>query len=148
MPISLKRASGTVAGVRLSGNQGNYGISSTNANYGSPISVAGVDISSSLTQVVSVNVPSGQKIVLLNSSLNNIGVSGELYVEIEIDGVTVLTSSNPSYTSSSATILGSGLSGVYSTAILDLVVENNFKIRVRRTGANSANLNVTYLVVV
>lgn len=144
--MDLSKLGGMPYGIRLSGPQARYAISSTNANYGAPLGVTNLNISENLTQCCSVMVPEGKFIRLLNASLNNLGTTGDLNVEIEIDGVTVLESVNGSYTSQSATILGSGLSGVYSTAILDLIVNSNFKIRAKRSGAVSASLNVTYLV--
>lgn len=147
MPISLKRINSNTTGTKLEGLQANYAINSTNANYGAPLGLSGLNISGGLTEVVNINVPSGKKLKILNISLANIGSTGNLDVEVDIDGVKVLQSVNPSYTNPSATILGSGLSGTYNTAVLDLIVENNFKLRLSRAGATSANLSVTYVVV-
>lgn len=148
MPISLKRINSNTTGTKLEGLQANYTINATNATYGAPVGLSGLNISAGLVEVVNINVPSGKRLKILNTVLFNIGATGNLDVEVDIDGVKVLQSINPSYTSPSATILGSGLSGTYNTAVLDLIVESNFKLRLSRAGATSASLSVTYVVVV
>lgn len=132
--------------LRLNGLQAGFLL---DTNSSSTFITPGVNIASlninnaSFIQICNVDVPEGRALVLVAALLQSIGTTGNLDFEIEIDGVTVVTRAIASYTLAQAFLVGP----ISSTALTQLLVRNNLKIRARRTGASSAALALTYFMV-
>lgn len=133
--------SSSASGTYLSGLQAGYTISSTAPEYGNNLTISSVDLTVAGTQLFSINVPAGKILNLRSVNLTNLGSSGALNVEVEVDGVVVLQSNNPSYTPNLAVLIG-GTS--VSVAVTNIVAKSNIKLRVQRPGASTAAATVRY----
>lgn len=132
--------------IRLNGLQSGFGltVNSANATPSPGVTINSLNIdNASFVQVCSVDVPAGRSLALMGAVLNTIGSTGNFDFELEVDGVTVITYANASYTQSGAIMVGP----LNATALTGLLVRKNLKIRARRTGATAAQLQLTYFMV-
>lgn len=126
-------ASGNVLGLTPTSSGNNT------ATWGTSISVTDVNIDSpTLVTIMDVSVPSGESIILLSGTITALGAtSHDLYLELEVDGVTVATATKLASTTSGWIWLGNTDSGTQqglSNMASYVEVRTNFKLKVRKTG--------------
>ena len=121
------------------------------AAWGNILNVSSVDISSALTQMISVDVPLGQLLVIKSLTALSLNTNSEtLSFELEVDGVVVLTYSGLSDLTSISFIGHNepetgGADHVRPETLTDIEVRSNFKVRLRKPTETSASLSVTYV---
>lgn len=150
MPISLKAAAG--GGGRYNrlaaGNVIQLDATTSSATYSNTVTVSNVNISAALTEMVSVNVPVGELIVIKLASISSLNTtSNTLSVELEVDGLVVASASEPASTSASRQFIGASPSGGAqpgSATITDIEVRSNFKIRARKLLSTAATISVNF----
>lgn len=150
MPISLKSASGgnayTGGALKLNGLQNGWNLSANAAQVGGTTVTS--NITTTLTSVFSVDVPVGKQLVVcLVQATSGLSTSQLLTVELEIDGVTVLSGT---VTPSTTALTFVGNNNVLTTSDLDrLLVLSNFKLKIRTatTTQTSIPFNFKYFLV-
>lgn len=121
--------------------------SSSSAIYAPAFTSSATNISASLAQMCSLDVSGGKTRILLAATLTSLdGTSNLLEAEIEVDGVTVLSGSASSFTSSTAYIFGYNTSGaIPATLANSLQINRNLKIRAKKPSSTAAVLNLWYI---
>ena len=101
------------------------------------ISVAtGLNIESTLTTIWDYDVPVGAKAVIVQARLSNMtSISNLLEWEIDIDGVTIFTSSS-TLLGVSINLIGSN--SVIPGAIANIIAKTNITIRAKKPGTGAA----------
>lgn len=120
-------------------------LSSASASYSPAFTSSATNISASLTQMCNLDVPSGKTRVLLMATLTALDAGSALVdVEIEIDGVTVLTAAT---TLAGATVylVGTAASLAASSTVVALQVNRNIKIRAKKPSSTAAVLTLWYI---
>jgi len=130
-------ASGNILGLTpiSSGN--------STATWENSIRVTNLNIDSpTLVNVMDVNVPAGEMIVLLAGTISDLGnTSHNFYLELEVDGVTVASATRLASTVTGWIWLGctdSGTQQGLSNMVSYIEVRNNFKLKARKTGTSGA----------
>ena len=153
MPISLKAASGGGSSFRYDlAVPTDVAVGEQRSSF-KGLSITGVNVSTALTEMFSINVPSGYTLLMLKVGVAGLGSTGDLNFELEADGAVKLFSNNTSYTFNSATLLGQSpntndASAMFVTDTASWIpARQNMKLRVKRAGATSATVNYTYILV-
>lgn len=146
MPISLKSIVGSTCignALRLKGLQNNWTLNSSAAYPGE--STVTTNITTSLSQMLSVDVPAGKKMILLALYATGLSTTQALTFEFEIDGeIKGVGSATPG--TSQIYFSGSASPSALSAPVL---VESNFKLRLSTAtpAQNSKTFRYSYYLV-
>jgi len=116
------------------------------AQYAPAFTSSATSISASLTQLCNLDVPAGKTRVILAATLTGLETtSNTLDVEIEVDGVTVISMSS-TYLNSIAYLVGNANgASPPSNAIMAIQANRNLKIRARKPSSTAAILTLWYI---
>lgn len=160
-PAALYRGILTVDLSLLGGGSGSYnylaagntiipvGQNANGARWGNFLSITNVNISgANITQMASVNVPTGELIVIKALQMADLTVTpATLEFQLEVDGVVVINYSGVANTLDRIGMVGNdiGLANPNSNEIItDIEVRSNFRVLAKKTPAIAADLTVTY----
>jgi len=120
-------------------------LSSAVATYSPAFTSSSTNISSALTQMCNIDNAGTKTRVLLAATLTGLDAAGAVVdVEIEIDGVVVLTAATN--ISGSSLYLVGGIGGsVQSNTVSALQINRNLKIRAKKASSTSAVLTLWYI---
>lgn len=134
-------AGGAVAALKLNGLQNGWSMNAGGASPGS--TTVNYTITATLAEALSVNVPAGKKLVLAQLvASSGLSTTQLLTVELEIDGVTVLSGT---VTPASTNLHFVGSNNISTSFDLDrLLVNSNFKLRIRTASGTQASIPFQY----
>lgn len=115
------------------------------ATYSPAFTSAAINISSVLTQMCDLDVPSGKTRILLAATLSGLNSTSNVTdVEIEVDGVVVLTAAAAT-TSTTLYLVGGVAGSVQSNTVSAIQVNRNLKIRAKKALSTAAVLTLWYI---
>lgn len=151
MPIRLTGGSISAPGLRLVGGpqiEASFSVSSPIMF--STLTASNINISAALTEVMNIDVPSGQALLLKDAKLYLFGSggsvnTGQITYELEIDGVIICSATNKAVTSTAMAFIGlSGNQINDNAAVMDIAVTKNLKLRARHTAVDKATFTISY----
>jgi len=116
------------------------------AQYAPAFTSSATNISAASTQLCNLDVPAGKTRILIAATLTALNTTSNLLeVEIEVDGVTVLSMSS-TYADSITHLIGNAVvTSPPSNAIMAVQVNRNLKIRARKPLSAGAILTLWYI---
>lgn len=120
----------------------------TYAQYAPAFTSSATNISAALTQLCNLDVPSGKNRVVLAATLTGLELTtSTLEVEVEVDGVVVLSMSAAYGSGGGATayVIGGGAVAPPSAAIMAVKANRNLKIRAKKPLSTTAILTLWYI---
>lgn len=119
-------------------------LGNASALYSPAFTSSATNISASLTQLCNLDVPSGKTRVLLMATLSALDSGSALVdVEVEIDGVTVLTAAT-TLSGATAYLIGTASLAASSTVVA-LQANRNIKIRAKKPSSTAAVLTLWFI---
>lgn len=115
------------------------------AFYSPAFTSSAINISSVLTQMCDLDVPSGKTRILLAATLTGLNSGGAVVdAEIEVDGVTILTAAT-NIAGTSVYLVGGVAGSIQSNTVSAIQVNRNLKIRAKKALSTAAVLTLWYI---
>lgn len=149
MDLSKLGRCGGGTGIKLKGAQPAPFIGGNQfTSYGVSFSASGINASVALTQLCNIDVPAAKRMLIKSMRVDGLSSTSQpTLIELEIDGVTVLTTGNADSAATSVYVVGYTAVPPTSRQIMDLIAETNVKVRLRKEAASNAGIEVTYILV-
>jgi hypothetical protein len=149
MDLSLLGGSCGIGLELAAGNLIKMGSSPALGQSANVVSVSGVNISAGMTQMMSVDIPVGEVMMLRKLSFGNLTTTAaDLSVQIEIDGVVVATGAITATAETGVTAIGCTQTGTQpevTNVLQDIIVKSNLKISANKSPASAASVTITYV---